>query len=348
MSRKYQALLVTSIVVLAAVIMLAINQLTGRQSSVEVQPHRNPLAGIQLYSDPDRAIVQLASQLQNEGDTENAKLVTDISSQPSTIWLTGPSADDPTAQRDMDTVARTSAAASSLNVVPVYELYAIPRRDACAGFSSGGFTSNDQYLDWVRQVVGNLKGRAIFSIEADAIAHTINGCFSKDQASQRYTLLRSTTAILRGNPLVVASYLDAGHPEWFNDPSVLVEPLRRSGIANTNGVAVNVSYFESNQRIIPWAQQLTRQLGPNMGAIIDTSRNGNGAQPSSVSGEARWCNPPGRAVGQFPSTQTGQDRIDAYVWIKKIGESDGACFGHPAAGTFEPDAVLELIKNANY
>ncbi len=48
----------------------------------------------------------------------------------------------------------------------------------------------------------------------------------------------------------------------------------------------------------------------------------------------QWCDPEGRAPGQPPTTQTGQDRIDACLWVKLPGES----YGCPAApGAFSPE-----------
>jgi endoglucanase len=74
--------------------------------------------------------------------------------------------------------------------------------------------------------------------------------------------------------------------------------------------------------------------------IIDTSRNGNGP----LSGA--WCNPPGRALGTPPTTGTGEPIVDAFLWIKRPGESDGTCEGGPAAGRWWPEYALELARNA--
>ena len=74
--------------------------------------------------------------------------------------------------------------------------------------------------------------------------------------------------------------------------------------------------------------------------VIDTSRNGRGplaaahyadapfAQPESVIrglAAGLWCNPPGVGLGARPTTDTGVALLDAYLWIKTVGESDGSC-----------------------
>ncbi|GAW14168.1 hypothetical protein ANO14919_035620 [Xylariales sp. No.14919] len=55
-------------------------------------------------------------------------------------------------------------------------------------------------------------------------------------------------------------------------------------------------------------------------AILDTSRNG-------VSGLRytwdEWCNVNGAGLGVRPSAETADDAVDAFVWAKRPGESDG-------------------------
>jgi len=74
--------------------------------------------------------------------------------------------------------------------------------------------------------------------------------------------------------------------------------------------------------------------------VIDTSRNGRGTldttqfsaapydQPASVIATLNagdWCNPPGAGIGMPPTASTGVSLVDAYLWIKTPGGSDGAC-----------------------
>jgi len=85
--------------------------------------------------------------------------------------------------------------------------------------------------------------------------------------------------------------------------------------------------------------------------IIDSSRNGNGPnsmsafanapfnQPASVIGTlaaGNWCNPPGAGAGIQPSAETGVPLLDAWLWVKIPGESDGQCdaAGGPRAWDF--------------
>jgi endoglucanase len=79
---------------------------------------------------------------------------------------------------------------------------------------------------------------------------------------------------------------------------------------------------------------------PTMPFVIDTSRNGNGpldtapyalapydqsAGVISTLNAGDWCNPPGAGAGLRPSANTGVPLLDAYLWVKVPGESDGQC-----------------------
>lgn len=308
---------------------------------------QNPLTGVAFYRDSDQEIIKLAESYRNNQRLEEARLLEKISNQPSAIWLVGPNSGDLTAQKDIRQVERTSGEAASLQTTPIYHLYAIPNRDACAEYSNGGFQNSSDYLNWINNIVASLKTKSIFVVEADAIAHaTQGGCLSSAQTNERYELIKETIAVLNQSPEVIGVYLDSGHSEWFPDPSVLVEPLTKAGIKNASGIAVNVSNYVATPDITAWSEQLVGSIGGGKGVIIDTSRNGKGSVSSSVSGDARWCNPKGRGLGRAPTTDTGHRSVHAYYWGKKPGESDGACFGYPAAGVLVPELAIELARNA--
>ncbi len=99
--------------------------------------------------------------------------------------------------------------------------------------------------------------------------------------------------------------------------------------------------------------------------VVDTSRNGQGhwTPPASAYPDPQdWCNPPSRGLGLRPTTDTGNPLIDAYLWVKIPGESDGECtrglgpagstvdpewgLVDPAAGEWFPEMALDLASNA--
>jgi len=98
--------------------------------------------------------------------------------------------------------------------------------------------------------------------------------------------------------------------------------------------------------------------------VLDTSRNGQGRwipPADTPPGDPQdWCNPPDRGLGYRPTANTGQPLVDAYLWVKIPGESDGECYRwtegpldpvrgieDPPAGQWFADMALELVQNAN-
>jgi endoglucanase len=126
-----------------------------------------------------------------------------------------------------------------------------------------------------------------------------------------------------------------------------VSPLRASGVGQADGFALNVGNFYGTDTTIRYGTSLSRQLG---GAhfVIDTGRNGNGPAPVPTDGAPKWCNPPGRALGQRPTGVTRQPRVDAYLWVKPPGDSDGPCRrGAPVAGQWWTAYALGLVKRSS-
>jgi len=145
-----------------------------------------------------------------------------------------------------------------------------------------------------------------------------------------------------------------------------------------------------------WYQQNMGTAVPTTHFLIDTSRNGQGTlnasiyanppynQPTSVVQtltNGSWCNPPARGLGTHPTASTGVSLLDAYLWVKTPGQSDGTCdaaggarawdytiysqpgwptdaagqavfdplwgLDDPAAGGWFPQQALDLAKRAN-
>jgi cellulose 1,4-beta-cellobiosidase len=132
--------------------------------------------------------------------------------------------------------------------------------------------------------------------------------------------------------------------------SALQEPWFK--ISDTvNGTTVRQSkWVDFNQYVdeLSFAQGLRSTLvsagfNSNIGMLIDTSRNGWGgsARPTGAGPQTsvdayvnggridrrihlgNWCNQSGAGIGERP-TAAPQSGIDAYVWVKPPGESDGA------------------------
>jgi endoglucanase len=135
-----------------------------------------------------------------------------------------------------------------------------------------------------------------------------------------------------------AVYLDAGNARWQPVP-VMARLLRAAGVLAVRGFALNVSNFDPTSAEASYGHQLSTRLD-NAHFVIDTSRNGVGSLPQT------WCNPPGQALGLPPTANTPDPRVDAWLWIKQPGTSDGTCGGGPPAGTFWPAYAISLAANA--
>ncbi len=50
-----------------------------------------------------------------------------------------------------------------------------------------------------------------------------------------------------------------------------------------------------------------------------------------------------------PTTATGNGHIDAFLWVKRPGDSDGSCGqGNPGPGNFVNSFAIELARNAGH
>ena len=297
----------------------------------------NPLAGQAFYVEPNDVAAQQVAEWRETDQGKDAGVLERVSTQPVAAWFTGQATVEKVIRRLTGKAA--SAGRSSLLVA-----YDIPGRD-CGAFSKGGATSASEYRRWIEHFAAGIGGaRATVILEPDAVAQTLSHCLPDPLNAQRYELLAAAVGILRKQPGTTV-YLDAGNPGWVHDLHRLAAAMRRSGIGAANGFALNVSNFYRVPDVAAYGKRLSRLVGGKH-FVIDTSRNGNG--PDTASSDAPdWCNPPGRALGPNPTTKTGLPLVDAFLWVKQPGSSDGSCRpGEPRAGQWWPNYALELARNA--
>lgn len=224
---------------------------------------------------------------------------------------------------------------SAAGALPVLVAYAIPARD-CGGYSAGGVNSPDGYRAWIRDLAAGIGDRrAAVVLEPDALAGI--GCLAQADQETRLALLAEAVDVLAARPGVLV-YLDAGHANWIG-AAEMAGRLSEAGIARAQGFALNVSNFGSTADQVAYGSDLSARVGRKH-FVIDTSRNGLGPAPGG-----EWCNPAGRALGQRPGTTTAP-LVDAHLWIKRPGESDGTCNGGPPAGQWWAEYALGLAQRA--
>ena len=317
-----------------------------------------------------------------------------------------------------DLVGRAAAAGQ----VPVLVAYNIPYRD-CALYSAGGAADSNAYLAWIRGFAAGIGDReAIVILEPDGLGvipwhrtldGTVENCRPEGQdgsaSDARYEQLRGAVAILSSLPKV-RIYLDGTGSSWLA-PGEIASRLIKADVARTSGFFLNVSNFESDARVVPYARWVSdcialvtrggldprdcpSQYRPAVfedvstwkqtdaaydrlfeksglrpepasqkHAVIDTSRNGKGSwnPPAGKYRDAEvWCNPPGRGLGRRPTLESKNPYVDAFLWIKIPGESDGEChrgssgpadpergLRAPPAGSWFAEQARELIRFAN-
>ncbi|MFI0818432.1 glycoside hydrolase family 6 protein [Streptomyces sp. NPDC021098] len=300
-----------------------------------------------LWVNPDGPAARQVRAGQDEGKNGSgngdAELIRRIAQQPVAEWL-GP-------QPPRERVRFITESASRTGTIPVLVAYNIPYRD-CGGHSAGGAANGAAYRRWIEQIALGIGDRkALVVLEPDAVAQVVDRCVPRRMVRARLTMLRDAVAAFAALPRVRV-YLDAGNAGWIKNPARLMVPLLKSGIEQADGFSLNVANFQRTGRTKAYGHRLSRAVGGSH-FVIDTSRNGNG--PLRREGAARhsarpagaWCNPPGRALGHPPSTRTGDRLVDAYLWIKRPGESDGMCNGGPPAGRWWPEYALGLARNAH-
>ncbi|MEJ8669473.1 glycoside hydrolase family 6 protein [Streptomyces sp. MS1.AVA.1] len=285
-----------------------------------------------FWVNPDGNAAEQVAAYVKAGKKEDAEEIRKIAEQPTGEWI-GP--ESPEQEALGFTEAADKAGRTALLV-----LYNIPHRD-CGQYSQGGAADGNAYRTWIDGVAKGIGDRdTTVILEPDAVLHLVDGCTPGEFHEERYDLLKGAITKLKSlkNTKV---YVDAGNVGWGH-PDQIFEPLKRAGIDQADGFSVNVSNFYTTEDSIEYGKELSAKVG-NKPFLIDTSRNGNGPYTEGNPDE-RWCNPPGRALGETPTTKTSDPLVDAYVWVKRPGESDGECKGGPKAGEWWAQYALGLAK----
>ena len=293
--------------------------------AVRLASDGNPLAGLPFYVNPSSK-----AQAAADGVDPRSPELDAIANTPTAYWmdnLSTPAVD-----------AKYIAAAQTAGTMPVLALYGIPHRD-CGSFAAGGFGSSDAYKGWINGVASAIgSGPAAVILEPDALA--MADCLSGDQRQERFDLMRYAVDTLTANQ-ATAVYVDAGHSRWVGAED-MAGRLNDVGVGKARGFSLNTANFFTTEEEIGYGDAIS---GLTNGAhyVIDTGRNGAGP----ADGDMYWCNPSGRALGAAPTTDTGNGNVDAFLWVKRPGESDGSCGnGEPGAGRFVNSFAIDLARNA--
>lgn len=295
-----------------------------------IQPRPALAADSVYYVDTDTSGARWVAA--NPNDSRAAVIRDRIASVPQARWFT--QTNTSTARAQVDAFVGAAAAAGKIPIMVVYD---IPNRD-CSGASGGGAPDHASYRAWVDQVAAGLNGRpAAIILEPDVLA-LMSTCLNTGQQNEVKASMAYAGKRLKAGSALARVYFDAAHSAWLS-AAEMASRLVGADIANSaDGISVNVSNYRSNAELIRYAKAVIQATGaPQLTAVIDTSRNGNGPAGSE------WCDPPGRAIGITSTADTGDAQIDAYLWIKLPGEADGCIAG---AGQFVPQRAYDLAVAA--
>jgi endoglucanase len=302
-------------------------------SPTRTQQKRQPAAvSARLYRHSDSQLLDWVRA--NPGDPRTPLIESRIADQPAAVWFADYTPSTITAR-----VRAVTSGAAAQGRVPVVVPYAIPGRD-CGGASQGGAPDLAAYDNWIDRFAAGLgSGEVIVVLEPDSMAQS--DCLSDRARADRFAALARAGRVLKAANPKARVYYDAGHSGWnpAAQQAALLKQAGAASAASSDGIFSNVSNFQTTSDEIAYDRQVLAALaGPaSLGAVIDTSRNGNGAPA-----DGEWCDPAGRRIGRAPTLSTGEARIDAYLWVKLPGESDG-CKG--SAGTFSPSYAYDLASS---
>ncbi|MBD8022692.1 glycoside hydrolase family 6 protein [Microbacterium gallinarum] len=228
----------------------------------------------------------------------------------------------------------------------------------------GGLASTSVYLDgtgssWLN--VGEISDRLIKGGVQRADGFFLNASNYQFTTNSTYFGRWISSCIAYVTEVNPGDFGSCGNQYWNGGPATewngaTMSPYGEWGPGNAD-LTLNVDGVESRYDLILGGVEPTTRF------VVDTSRNGLGPwdYPDGVYPEHEdWCNPPDRGLGLRPTTETGVALVDAYLWIKVPGESDGKCYRgtggpldpergmeDPAAGQWFVEQARELIALAN-
>jgi cellulose 1,4-beta-cellobiosidase len=237
----------------------------------------------------------------------------------------------------------------NLRIVNVIEIDSLPNLHTNTGGSAGATATcdtvkaNGAYVNGVGYALNKLGSIANVYNYIDAAHHGWIGWDSnfgpvaqllKDAA----TASGSTVGNVTGFIVNTANYSALREPFFKASDTIGYQPIRKAKWIDWNQFVDELSFAQAFRQ-----ELISRGFSDKIGMLIDTSRNGwGGPDRPSVASTAtdidtfvdqsrvdrrihagNWCNQSGAGLGERPVANP-EPGIDAYVWVKPPGESDGS------------------------
>jgi endoglucanase len=187
----------------------------------------------------------------------------------------------------------------------------------------------------------------VIGFEPDSLG-TVD-CLAGSRRMARLNLLRYGVDVLSKLPNATI-YLEGGASDW-EKASRTAKQLRYIGIRKVRGFMLNATHFDWTASNIKHGLKISRLTGGKH-FIISTSWNGRGpVHFRKRYSKDSWrtinvhCHPQYRGAGPDPTTDTANPKVDAYMWIGRIGYSSGSCNGGPLPiGSWWPERALMFAQ----
>ncbi|KAH7073617.1 cellobiohydrolase II [Paraphoma chrysanthemicola] len=356
-------------------------------------PEGNPFAGKNFYANPyyssevhTLAIPSLPASLR--------PAATAVAKVGSFVWM-DTRAKVPLLETYLADIKTKNAAGA--NLMGTFVVYNLPDRD-CAALASNGELKIDEdgvnkyKVEYIDKIAATLRKypdiKVNLAIEPDSLANMITnmGVAKCSRAAKTYEDLTVYALKALSFPNV-SMYLDGGHAGWLGwdanigpAAKIYARVYKAAGSPRSvRGIVTNVSNYNAfsiaqcpaittpnkncdEKRFVNAFAPLLRAEGFPAHFIVDVGRSGK--QPTAQQAWGDWCNAQGAGFGQRPTTNTGDALVDALVWVKPGGESDGtsdttaarydgfcgkpsAFKPAPEAGTWFQAYFEMLLKNAS-
>nr|AAA26776.1 cellulase precursor (gtg start codon) [Streptomyces sp.] len=247
----------------------------------------------------------------NPGDHRAPLIVERIGSEPEAVWFAGAYNPGTITQQVAEVTSRRQQPPGQL---PVVVPYMIPFRD-CGNHSGGGAPSFAAYAEWSGLFAAGLGSEPVVVVLSPMRFRWID-CLENQQRAERLAALQaSPEAVTDANP-EARVYYDVGHSAW-HAPAAIAPTLVEAGILEHGaGIATNISNYRTTTDETAYASAVIAELGGGLGAVVDTSRNGNGPTAADLVNT--------RTVTRCPG-------VDAFLWITcpVTDGGDGPVFSPP-------------------
>ncbi|KAJ8522974.1 hypothetical protein ONZ45_g474 [Pleurotus djamor] len=252
-------------------------------------------------------------------------------------------------------------------------IYNLPGRDCSAPGSSGDFSLNSgglalykNFIDQIATAISQYPNvRVVAIIEPKSLYNIVSNMhIPKCQAAANIYHAGVVYALQTLNPLSVYMYVDASHAGILGWPSNLSPAAQlfaqlyndAGQPAFFRGLATNVANYNKLRALSPDSitspnpnfdeLHYIEALAPLLSAqgfsahfIVDQSR----AAVQGIRADwVEWCNIDHAGFGDRPTLNTGSTLIDAIVWAKLGGVSDGT--SDPAAASYDPSCGRPTSK----